>query len=170
MRYQELNGTRDFISIIVAEFTDRFPDAQVPNKRTILRQNQKQNTYFTMHNLNSKDSPGQTFSGRPRTARTAANIAAQKALMDHDARKDWNDPNNSPVSTARRNRLGISKSTWSKVVQQEKWHPYKMLKVQKLTAADLPRRVRMCQYLQSLTDNEVARFCFSDEATFHLDG
>ena len=170
MRYQELSGTRDFIPIIVAEFTDRFPEAQVPNRKTILRQNQKQNTHFTVHNLNSKDSPGQTFSGRPRTARTAASIAAQKALMDRDARKDWNDPNNSPVSTARRNRLGISKSTWSRVVQQEKWHPYKMLKVQNLTAADLPRRVRMCQYLQSLTDNEVARFCFSDEATFQLDG
>ena len=59
MRYQELSGARYFIPIIIAELTDRFPDAQVPNRRTILKQNQKQNTHFTLKSLRD------TFFGTP---------------------------------------------------------------------------------------------------------
>ena len=59
MRYQELSGARNFIPIIIAELTDRFPDAQVPNRRTILKQNQKQNTHLTLKSLRD------TFFGTP---------------------------------------------------------------------------------------------------------
>ena len=54
MKYQEKKGGRDFIPEIIDEFVTTFPGAPVPNRTTILRQNKKQNTHFTVHNLNSK--------------------------------------------------------------------------------------------------------------------
>ena len=43
-----------WIAQIIAQFTARFPNAPVPNYVTIWRMWQKQNTFFTVHNLCSK--------------------------------------------------------------------------------------------------------------------
>lgn len=66
--------------------------------------------------------------------------------------------------------LGLSSSTWLRLVKQEKLHPYKIVKSHKLEQADYPRRLAMCQYLATLTQAELSNFLFSDEAQFNLDG
>lgn len=44
-----------WINNIIQAFIQAFPNAaQIPNKMTILRQNKKQNRFYTVHNLNSK--------------------------------------------------------------------------------------------------------------------
>ena len=54
MKYQEKKGTRNFIQTIIDEFVQKFPLSAVPDRSTVRRQNVKQNTFYTVHNLNSK--------------------------------------------------------------------------------------------------------------------
>ena len=167
--YARLRGHRDFMGTIIQIFQQRFPGAPVPRRETIIRQYVKLSRSSTLHNLNSKASPGQTHSGRPRTAQTAANVAAVRALTAHDAAKDL-ERAHSPVSTARQNVLGIAKSTWSRICKSEKLNCYKMVRSQKLLPGDYQRRLDMCRFFLTLNAGNINNFCFSDEATFCLDG
>lgn len=101
-----------WIGDVVAAFTARFPHAPVPHAKTLQRQYAKQENFYTMHNLNSAASPGPTHSGRVATVLTPANTALVRALAARDADKEEDDPHASPVNTARRNALGLDKSTW----------------------------------------------------------
>ena len=74
------------------------------------------------------------------------------------------------MNTARKNVLGLDKSSWSRAVKILKYHPYKMIRTQMLKPQDLNRRLLMAQNLVTLTDEQMEMFCFSDEATFCLDG
>ena len=91
-----------------------------------------------MLNCNSANSPGDTHSGRRRTARTDQNKQAVKAVMDRDAPKPIGDPNFSPVSTCRINALNIDKSTWWRLKGDLKYHPYKAIRRHQLQPQDLP--------------------------------
>ena len=123
----------------------------------------------TVNNRNSIASPGLSHSGRRKTVSTPANAAAVRALCAHDADKEIELPH-SPVSSCRRNALGLSKSTFNRLTLQEKLHPYKMVRSQRLENADYQRRLQMCAYIVTLTPQELGQFCFSDEAQFCLDG
>ena len=144
MAYERYKGGKNFMIKIVEEFQLRFPGVDAPHRNTIRRVHQKQMSFFTTHNLNSKQSPGDTFSGRKRTARTAENIQAEKDVLDRDSIKDMEDPICSPVSSARKNVLGLGKSSWSRIVKELKYHPYKMVRTQLLKPQDFNRRLVMC--------------------------
>ena len=75
-----------------------------------------------------QSSPGPTYSGRPRTVRTPINVALVKTRTAHDAEKDEDDPTSSPVATARKNPLGLTKSSWNRITVQERLHPYRMVR------------------------------------------
>jgi len=64
----------------------------------------------TVLNVNSSTSPGAFHSGRPKSVRTPRNVVRVKQIMDRDARKKIGDGDQSPVNSARRNRIGIDKS------------------------------------------------------------
>ena len=100
---------------------------------------------------------------------TPANAANVRAVCARDAAKDIEHPH-SPVSSQRRNVLGLSKGTWQRLVKQEKLHPYKMIRSQRLLPQDFPRRLNMCNFLTTLTPDDISNILFSDEAQFHLDG
>ena len=105
----------NFLQGIIDDFMANWPNARRPCKDTIRRIYKKQEANGTILNLNSKTSPGPSHSGRPRTMRTPANTAAVKQVMDDDAAKQIGDGNVSPVSSARRNKLNIAKSSWSRI-------------------------------------------------------
>ena len=92
----------------------------------------KQVTKGTVNNCNSKTSPGETHSGRPRTQRTEEKKVTVKAIMDRDSTKEIGDSTESPVNSARRNSSGMSKSSWSRVKLELKYHPYKLIRRQEL--------------------------------------
>ena len=143
----------------------KFPEARLPGKSTIHYIWKKQNKFFACHNLNSKQSAGDTFSGRSRSAWTPVNIEAVKALLDTDAKKEADDPN---ISTCRKNELGITPSSFCRIVKELKYHCYKMDVSQKLNEGDNERRLQFV--LNNLTDADLNNCAFSDEATFFLDG
>ena len=64
----------------------------------------------TVLNCNSKTSLGSTFSGRPRTSTNPVMKGNVKVVMDRDAVKREGDSTFSPVSSGRRNALGLDKS------------------------------------------------------------
>ena len=159
-----------FIQEIIDAFSARWPAAAVPHAKTIRRQYGKQQEHFTVHNLNSSNSPGPTHSGRPRTSLTPANVNLVRALAARDADKEEDDPVASPVNTARRNALGMDKSTWNRIMKREHLHPYKMVRCQKLEPLDYPRRLAMARFFITLTPLDLWNYCFSDEAFFELSG
>ena len=71
---------------------------------------------FTVQNCNSKASPGDTHSGSKRTARTPANIEAVREAVAADRPKDVFDPT---VVSGHRNGLGISQSTFARIVKED---------------------------------------------------
>ena len=79
---------------------------------------------FTVQNCNSKASLGDTHSGSKRTARTPANIAAVRVAVTADQTKDIFDPT---VMSGHHNDLGISQSTFARIVKEDlKLHCYKL--------------------------------------------
>ena len=170
MAYERNKKNFKLMTAIKVEFQQKHPGVAVPHRDTIKNIHKKQMKYFTTHNLNSKTSPGETHSGRPRTVRTPENLEAEKNVLDRDGAKELDDPVASPVSSARKNVLGFGKSSWSRIAQDLKYHPFKMVRTQLLKPQDFNRRMLMCQHLVRLTDQQLLNFCFSDEATFCLDG
>ena len=76
----------------------------------------------------------------------------------------------SPVSSSRRNTLGIPKSSWSRGAKELRYHPFKPIARQQLLPEDFPRRLHFCNWIITLTDQDLMQFLFSDEANFQLCG
>ena len=88
LEYNKILGTRNFWPIIFHNYMEEFPTSRLPSKVAVRNLFEKQNTKFTMHNCNIKNSPGRTCSGRRRSATTERVQRRVKRVMDRDARKD----------------------------------------------------------------------------------
>ena len=168
--YHRRKGHRDFAPDLVQDFLAKFPGARRPGKNQIRVIWRKQMLHGSVNNLNSKSSPGVTFSGKPRTQRTAPVIARVKGVMDRDAVKEMGDATVSPISSSRRNVLGIPRSSWLRIKLELRYHPYKPVRRHQLKPGDHARRLVFCRWIVSLTDQELREFLFSDEANFLLSG
>ncbi len=96
-------------SEMIQEFQIRFPNMRSPARSTFSKIIRKFLTSYTVHNLNKG------LSGRPRAVRTIQNIERVRLLLDRE--RDL------PVgyfrSSARRNNLGIGKSTFNVITKQD---------------------------------------------------
>ena len=115
--YHKLKGTKNFKPKILRHFQLKFPTTRVPGKNQMKRIWEKQMLKGTVNNCNSQASPGPTHSGRTRTARTPPTVAAVKGVLDRDSTKEIGDDTVSPVSSARRNFLAITKSSWNRITK-----------------------------------------------------
>ena len=169
LEYHKLRGSYKCYSKVMAIFNNKFPGVKKPTIKTVKNIWKKQNEHFSVHNLNSKLSPGNTYSGRPRSVRTPPNIQAVKDVLDEDAIKDPDAPD---INSARKNVLGISKSSWQRIAKDDlHYHSYKLIVSQKLKPEDHARRVRFANnILNNTTVADTKHTAFSDEATFSLDG
>ena len=131
---------------------------------------EKQMKLGTVNNCCSKVSPGDSYSGRPKSARSNENVERVRATMDRDALKVLGDQNTSPVNSARRNSLGITKSTWSRIAKDINYHRYKPIRRQELKPEDLQRRVQFCDWVVTRSNQQICQTLFCDEANFHLSG
>lgn len=86
-------------------FREKFPDREPPYKATIWKNVAKYRKNGTSLNLNK------TNSGRRRTARTQENIEAVRKLLNESKPGD--------VITARKNPLGLSKSTFNSITRKD---------------------------------------------------
>lgn len=168
MVYQKYKGKQNCYKQVIHEFSEKFPQIKTPSNSSVIRIWEKQQKFFTVHNLNSKDSPGDSFSGRPRSVRIEENISAVKAVLDGDTVKDPDDPS---VNSCRRNVLGIKPTSWHNIATKDlKYHSYKLEKSHGLNPEDFPRRLRFARFFTNLSTRQMANIAYSDEATFCMDG
>ena len=113
--YHRMKDKKKFKAEILRKFSLKFPGARTPGSNQMKRIWEKQMLLGTVNNCNSKASPGATHSGRTRTVRTPPNAVAVKAVLDRNTNKVIGDTTVSPVSSARQNRLGIAKSSWTRI-------------------------------------------------------
>ena len=127
------------MSSLIMDFGRKFP---MPTLCHVSRIHKKAMELRTVLNVNSKTSPGNSFSGRSQHVRTPRNIARVAAVINRDAVKHIGDRNTSPVTSARRNSLMLSKSSWSRISTDMKYHPYWPIRRHELKPEDLPRRLQ----------------------------
>ena len=137
---------------VANRFGERFPEHPVPVKSTIWKNVRKYQREGTSLNLNKGRS------GRRRTARTDDNIRAVQELLDRD-----------PNVSVRRNGLGIAPSTFNNIVRLDiQGYPYEMIRRHQLLAADLPRRLRFCQWFLDQQPRFLKQLVIGDEAAFFM--
>ena len=100
-------------------------------------------------------------SGRPRTGRTAENVElVRESLLDNGNR------------SCRRNGLGLSRSTFQRIVHFDiKFHPYVIIRRQKIRHGDPAQRLAFCnRLLNTVAENPdfLDKLIVSDEAVFSL--
>ena len=82
-----------------------------------------------------------------------------------------NDPCVSQRQVSR--QCGISLGSVNNILKEEGLRPWKFTSVQELQTDDKPKRVEFCRTIlerQQLDPDFVRSICFSDEATFHVNG
>lgn len=81
------------------------------------------------------------------------------------------NPHNSTPQAA--SQLNISHSSVSRILKENKMHPYKLTPTQELSEDDFDRRMVFCEEMMQILDNNVIQLenvLFSDESTFTLNG
>ena len=150
-------------TVVQANFRRHFRCHQAPSKSSIFDWVQKFREHGTVQNLNSKGLRD-TYSGRRVSARTERNIDAVQ------------DSGRSPKKSLRRRsqELGISRESLRRILKSDlNLYPYQIQIKQKLTQADMEKRVTMCRWFCD-TMEDIPDFLdhvwFSDEAHFLLSG
>ena len=142
-------------------FREKFPNSRMPSRMTVHRLAKKFKDEGSVHNLNKM------HSGRPRSARTVANIDRVRLLL--------NQERDLAVgffrSSARRNNLMVSKSTFNRITRLDlKHHPYVVARHCHLSDRAKQLRITMAQFLIRQPHLFYARLLVTDEATFTLGG
>ncbi|XP_066157702.1 uncharacterized protein [Euwallacea fornicatus] len=80
-----------------------------------------------------------------------------------------------PITSTRQlaTSTGISATSICRILKSHKFHPYKIKLVQELNEDDFDRRLHFCELIsQRATENHnfIFNICFSDEASFSLNG
>lgn len=138
------------------KFRQAFPNRRPPALSTIRKNFAKYKSKGTSLNQNKGNS------GRPRTATSDANIALARQALLQDG-----------VVSTRRNPLGISGASFSRITNSIKFHPYKMIKRQKLTTLDPSKRLEFCRWFIRMSTNDPSfqnNLITSDEAIFSMNG
>ncbi len=134
---------------------NRFPGVRVPCKSAIFKSKNKFLQHGTVLNRNK------TNSGRPRAARSPANVAAVRTELQ-----------NNPRASIRRNNLPhIPRSSFQRIVANDlNWHPYRILKRNSLNPEDPPRRLAFCNWLLNRPQRFLREVVIVDEACFPMNG
>ena len=141
-------------------FMCKYPDANIPNVRTVYK------IIAKFKKCNSVLDQNKGHSGRPRSIRTQRNVQRIRRVL--------NILGNTPQSTRQLSRrTGIHKSTLHTILRRDiHFKPYHPLKVQHLTPNDYQLRIECCRQLALLfREMETRRYLFfADESTFYTDG
>ena len=147
-------------TVVQEKFRRHFRCRHAPSKSRIFDWTKKFRKHGTVHNFNSKCLKD-TYSGRSVNARTERNI---DVVRDSVGR--------SPKKSIRRHsqELGIPRESTRRVLKLDiNLYPYRIQINQKLTQADIDKRVTMCEWFcDTIEDNTdfLDHVWFSDEAHF----
>lgn len=134
-------------------FRNRFPGVRVPAKSSIADMCEKFRHHGTVENRNK------TRSGRRKTVRTPANVANVQRVLRQN-----------PRVSARRNPMGMAKSSFNRATHDLGYHPYRIQQRHGLQAGDHQRRMNFCQWLVQRPRRMNLDSCIVDEANFSMNG
>ncbi len=149
--------TQKSVTEVQNRFRVQFSARNPPCKKTIWRNVQKYQKVGTSLNLNKGNS------GKRKTGRSEANVAAVRVLLEETPRG---------VSCCR-NPVEVSKSTFNRITRLDlRWHPYRMHVWHELLPDDLPRRLRYAQWFNERCRNPnfLQSIIIGDEAGFAMNG
>ena len=136
-------------------WADQWPGVPAPAVKNILANYRKYKEHGTSLNRNKENS------GRPRVIRSADNINRVRRSLQRNGK-----------TSARRNGLGICKSSFSRIVRQDiKFHPYVLVKQETLLPRDPALRLEFCHWFTQKCKEDQAflsNIVTSDEAVFSL--
>ena len=136
-------------------WANHWPGIQAPAVSTIIRNFKKYQEHGTSANRNKGKS------GHQRTARSAESIRRVHRSLQRNG-----------VTSARRNGLGLSRSSFNRIVRCDlRFHPYVLFTNQALRPQDPELRLGFCQwFVQNCegNDNFLPNLITSDEAIFSL--
>ena len=155
--------TKSFCAI-QGRFRQKFQCRHYPDKRLIHRWAQEFREHGTVLNLNANGKTD-TYSGRPKSARSQENIDAIRDSVGRSPRK----------SLRRRSQeRGINREATRRILVKDlQLHPYRIQINHKLTQADMEKRVAMCRWFCDKVDENpdfLDDLWFSDETHFLLSG
>ena len=162
IRRRSNDKKQSFWDELLLDFQAEFPGVRVPSARGVRDMLKGFKNTGTVLNRNSLNSPGAGHSGRRRTVRTDANKQRLKAVLDRDSTKKIGDATKSPVSSARRNVLQIGKSSFSRIVKELRYHPYKVVRRHELKPGDFVKRRNFCNWFLALPNAEQLNMLVSD--------
>ena len=100
-------------------------------------------------------------SGRSKTARTAVNIRRVRRSLDRNGN-----------TSSRRNGLSIPKSSFSRIIRKDlNFHPYVLIRRQKLRASDPAQRLAFCERFLNMNAQDIQfldNLIISDEVAFSM--
>lgn len=153
---EEFIRNNESIVAVTRAFRRRFnipPRGSVPKRDRILS---------WVHNFRTTGSCAPQWRPRPRTIRTPENV-------EHVRRDVITSPRRS--TRRRAQALGMSRRSLQRILKQElKFHPYKIMVVQKILPTDHLQRLQFSQRMLELLEDENLIMMMSDEAHFHIDG
>ena len=135
-------------------WVQEWPGVPPPSARAILYNYNKYKEHGTSHNRHKGNS------GRNKTARSLENVERVRRSIQR----------NGNVSS-RRNGLGMSRSTFNRIVHELHLHPYVLVKRQALLPNDPAERLNFCNWLVAKTNEDpgfLGNLISSDEAIFSL--
>lgn len=152
--YNTYTTTRSYVQT-QQRFRQRFPGVRVPVKSSIHSICQKFRQHGTVQNINSGRS------GRPRTARTPANIQRVRQAI-----------RNNPRISARKNPVAnVPRSSFSRITNRDlRMHPYRIQIRQALQPGDAQRRLTFCRWFVQRPQRMLREICVVDEANFYMNG
>ena len=131
-----------------------FPDIQPPQVKTIIKTFRKFVNEGTCIDLNKGRSD------RRRSATSQENVDRVRQSLENDG-----------LRSSRRNGLGLSQSSFVRIVNRLNYHPYVLIRRHKLKPGDPAQRMTFCNwFLESVRDNDnfLSQLIVSDEAIFSL--
>ena len=135
--------TSNSYSFVRSMFRNEFQTRVLPSKQIICYWVSKFNSFLALSNWF-------TNAGRPRSSRTADNIASVDESVKLDPEK----------STRRRSQeLNIKRSSLLNILHKDlNVHPYRLQIKQELSPEDIIKRVDMCQWFQEQFDVDESSF------------
>lgn len=139
---------------VLRRWPAQWPGINAPSAVTVWKTYRKLQAEGTCNNLNK------SRSGRLRTARSNQNIERVREALIEDGNR-----------SSRRNGLGLSQSSFVRVAKILKFHPYVLVRRQKLEAGDPVLRREFCQRFVETNAQQpefLNNLIISDEAIFSL--
>ena len=151
LEYAKVNNACE----VLRRWAERWGNLPPPTKRTVMITYRKFVREGTCLNVNKGRS------GRRRTARTAENIELVRESLTENGQR-----------SGRRNGLGLSRATFERIVKFDiKFHPYVLIRRQKLGERDPEQRLAFCNRLVNTVAQDpdfLNKLIVSDEAVFRL--